>query len=109
MGKSYKKVIAFGKSCHGRRGRNKTWGDWAAEKARKEGKPVPKQHFRHRLQTLEDYKEYVLSHMYVETPYNDMFDRRRFGEYLEFLNGREETQELADEFALKLYNKDRSK
>lgn len=110
MGKSFKKVIAFGKSTRGGQARhNKTWGDWLAEKARKENKPIIRQHHRHFLQTYEDYVDYVLNHMFIETPYNDMYDRRRYENYKKFLNGREETQSLIEEFAKMLFNKDRSK
>ena len=110
MGKSWKKTIAFGKSDNGCSNRcRKTWGDWAAKKALKDGKPIRKQHHRHVLQTYEDYCVYVKNHMNVNMPCNDMYDRSRFESYKKFLNGREETQELIEEFAKRLYNKDKSK
>lgn len=110
MSRSIKKVISFGKSTRGGVGRhNKTWGDWAAKKALKEGRPIRRQHHRHWLQTLDDYIDYVLNHFYIETPINDMFDRRRWEQYQKFLDGRSETQDLISEFARKLWQKDRSK
>jgi hypothetical protein len=38
-----------------------------------------------------------------------MFDRYRYDKYLEFLDGRQETDELIREFAIILFNKDKSK
>ena len=109
MSRSFKKVIAFGKSTRGRQSRCKTYGDYAAKKARKENRPIIRQHYRHCLQTLDDYVDYVLNHFYIETIFNDMFDRRRWSQYQRFLDNREETQDLVLEFATILWKKDRSK
>lgn len=110
MGKSWKKTISFGKSDNGVSSRcKKTWGDYQAEKARRDGKPIRRQHRRHTYQTLEDYISYVKNHFKMNSSFNDMYDRKRFEDYQKFLDGREETNELIEEFALKLYNKDRSK
>ena len=47
MSRSVQKTISWGKSYNGCIGRhNKTQGDYDAEKARKEGKPINKQHHR---------------------------------------------------------------
>ena len=110
MSRSFKKTISFGKSDNGGGNRcKKTWGDYAAEKARKDGMPIKKQHHRHDYQTLQDYIEYVKNHFNIDTYYNDAYDRHRFNLYNEFLAGRQETQELIVEFATMLFNKDRSK
>ena len=110
MSRSYKKTISFGKSDNGGSSRcKKTWGDYAVEKARKDGKPIRPQHHRHDKQTLEDYIEYVRHHFCWISPLSDMFDRYRYNKYLEFLDGRQETDELIREFAIMLFNKDKSK
>lgn len=45
MSRSVQKTISWGKSYNGCIGRhNKTQGDYDAEKARKEGKPINKHH-----------------------------------------------------------------
>jgi hypothetical protein len=110
MSRSYKKTISFGKSDNGGMTRcKKTYGDFAAEKARKEGKPIHKQHHRHSLQTLEDYIEEVRNHFHLYTPLSDVYNRRRYKEYLRFLDGRKESEELIIEYATKLFRKDKSK
>jgi hypothetical protein len=110
MSRSYKKTISFGKSDNGGMTRcKKTYGDFMAEKARKEGKPIHRQHHRRKLQTLNDYIEYVAHHFRMGTPLNDMYDRRRYRDYMHFLDGRKETEDLILEYAIKLFRKDKAK
>ena len=114
MSRSYKKTIAYGKSTSTASRPKKTWGDFAADKARKEGKPIRKQHWRHDLQTSQDYLTYVQEHFrHADIPYgsHDMFDRKNWEDYQLFIkeHGGVETTEIQVLFSLMLYNKAKSK
>ena len=111
MSRSVQKIISWGKSYNGCIGRhNKTQGDYDAEKARKEGKPIRKQHRRASLQTLEDYINYVENLTNVD--HGLVSDRYSRADHKELMNWIEEHGDCAAsliEFARKLYNKNRSK
>ncbi|MBQ3634392.1 MAG: hypothetical protein II951_02115 [Bacteroidales bacterium] len=110
MSRSFKRTIAFGKSTRGGQSRHtKTWDDYVAEKAIKADRPVCPQHYRHKLQSLEDYVAFVTDHCRVNSRLSSTYDRRRFACFLAFLYGRPESPELIRAYALKLFNKDRSK
>jgi len=118
MSDSVKKTIAYGKSTNGGQSRcKKTRGDYAAKKARKEGKPIRKQHWRNDKQTLQDYEKYVNNNFNVtwDSTNNrwsggDMFDRRNAAELSKLLKNKTMSEEnIKKLFALKLYNKAKSK
>ncbi|MGN0728088.1 hypothetical protein [Treponema sp.] len=110
MSRSYQKTIAWGKSNNGGCTRhNKTWGDYTAEKAKKEGVPVIRQHHRHNLQTLEDYIKYVENDCNTHTGTDDMYDRRNLEELRKWINENGDCAASLIEFARNLYNKHRTK
>ena len=107
MSRSVQKTISWGKSYNGCIGRhNKTRGDYDAEKAHKEGKPVRKQHHRALLQTLEDYIQYVKNLAKIEPSRYSNFYHKKLTEWVE-KHGDSDASLV--EFAKKLYNKNRSK
>ena len=105
MARSFQKTIAFGKSKRGAQSRNKTWNDYDAQKAIKEGTPIYRQHGRFNLQTLQDFIDYVNDDCAVNSIFNDMYDRRN---YRQLQNALKEGFTRED-FAKKLFNKYRSK
>lgn len=109
MSRSIRKVISWGKSNNGANNRTKTWGDYAAKKARKEGKPIKKQHRRYDMQTLQDYIEYVKRDCDINSPYNDRFDRANYELLKDWLAEQGDNEESRNEFAKKIYNKDKAK
>lgn len=109
MSRSYKKEIGFGKSTFGYATRTKkTRVDYINKRRRKKGLPVVKQHFRSDMQTVEDYIDWIKRDFeprgYVICHFNAYYKI-----YQEWLNGRKETEELIREYAVKLYNRDKSK
>ena len=112
MSRSYQRhKISFGRAAAGCSQRSKkTNTDWANEKARREGKPISKQHHRYNLQTLEDYIKWVSSGFHVHNdPSHPSYCSQEVKKYNSWLSGRQETPELIKEYAIKLYNTDRSK
>ena len=106
MSGSYKKTIAFGRE--GRESRKAA--DLEAKKARKEGKPVQKEHHRYDLQTEQDYINMAKSFMNVENKDRLCIATFHYSLKLKkFLKGRELTPELAEEFGKIMYKKDRSR
>ena len=109
MSRSFKKEIAWGKSTASKATRSGSFGrkDFQIEKAKKEGKPFTKSHQRYTLQTEQDYINMARGFL-MET--NDEHYERLYGGKLKaFLNGRELTEELAEEFGKISYKKDRSR
>ena len=106
MSRSYKKTIAFGRE--GRESRKAA--DLEAKKARKEGKPVQKEHHRYSLQTEQDYIDMAKAFMNVENKNRLTFATFHYSLKLkEFLKDRELTPELAEEFGKMMYKKERSR
>lgn len=109
MSRSFKKIIAWGRSKASRQNRNSMKYKESPKERDYNGDYIGrKNHYRAKYQTLEDYIEYVRCHFNTLTNWNDMYDRRRLEEYLIWLNGREETEDLIREFATILYKKDKS-
>ena len=111
MSRSFKKTLSFGKADNGGMTRcKKTYGDFAAEKARKEGKPIIKQHSRSTFQTLEDYINYVEKLTNAEKGLvSDRYSRADHKELMNWILEHGDCAASLIEFARKLYNKDRSK
>lgn len=114
MSRSVKKVVAWGKSTRGHAARhnNKTWGDYQAAKARKEGKPIKRQHFRGKLQTLRDFEKYVQEGCGVNQDTCDKYDRDAQKGYLDYAaqHAASMPMELINKnYAKVLYNKQHSK
>lgn len=104
MSRSYKKVLAWGKS----KASKMTRKGMGKPLRNDEGKIEAKNHFRAKYQNLNDYIEYVKKHFNIDSQFNDMYDRRHYEQYNKWLNGREETEDLIKEYANILYKKDRS-
>lgn len=111
MSRSFKKTLSFGKSDNGGMTRcKKTYGDFLAEKARKEDKPIIKQHSRSTLQTLEDYINYVEKLTNVDHGLvTDRYSRADHKELMKWIEDHSDCAASLIEFARKLYNRNRSK
>lgn len=113
MSRSYSKNITFGKSKSGKANRGSR--NWLS-KRNELGKVSRKTHWLSRMQNFEQFVFYVRNHCMADeslsnvSPYLDnKFDRKNWKDYKAFLDGRQETKELIEEFAKILYNKYRSK
>lgn len=110
MSRSKQKIIAFGKSKAGNCNRSKnTRTDYLNKRLRKKNLKLIKQHHRYKLQTLEDFKNYVRNNCNINEICNDMYDRRNYKLWLDFLDNKQISEELITQFALILFNKYRSK
>jgi hypothetical protein len=113
VSRSYSKNISFGKSKSGKSNRGSR--NWLV-KRNELGKVSRKTHWLSKMQNFEQFVSYVRNHCMADeslpnlTHYShDKFDRKNWKDYEAFLDGRQETKELIEEFAKILYNKHRSK
>lgn len=108
--------IAWGRATQGGKTRSKTsYSDDLVKKNRKKyGKIlIKKRHWRAGKQTVEDYiiwlKSLFNSDISIPGWMSTALNERTKAGFIEFLDGREPTEELFREYAEKLWKRDRSK